>query len=149
MNRPRERNLSFRSSSSLSATRDAARGGGGEGRPQSFTRCAICDTLLYNTRQRAVYARPPLVEGEEKKAAEILYGASARTARRAFAHSDHVDFSSSPFLPCSSLPSGPRENVSDIFLISLFVPAFFRVRQRIRHCDRDLSNAHRHSRCNN
>lgn len=85
--------------------RDAARGGDGEGRPQSFTRCAICDTLLYNARQRAIYARPPLAEGEEKKATEILYGPlAARSHTRTT-----WTFLPLPFFPLLSLVQIPTE----------------------------------------
>jgi len=100
---------SFRSSSP--ARVPDARGRGGEarpgGRPQSFTRCAICDTLLYNARARDLHKSPlysgrprsaGVAEGRaggggaRKKAAEILYvGPSASASgRRPLAARSHT-----------------------------------------------------------
>lgn len=60
--------------------RSGGRGEGGrEERPQSFTRCAICDTLLYNAGERRALSGPQSLSSEgEKRAAEILYGARAK-----------------------------------------------------------------------
>lgn len=49
-----------------------------EERPQSFTRCTICDTLLYNAGERSALSAPQSLSCEgEKRAAEILYGVRA------------------------------------------------------------------------
>jgi hypothetical protein len=76
---------SFRSSSP--ARVPDARGRGGEarpgGRPQSFTRCAICDTLLYNARARDLH-KSPLYSGRPRSAgvAEGRAGGGGRGKKR-------------------------------------------------------------------